>query len=199
MCYFCYAQLFEITHLTNIKSTLVQHSCRNAEVVEAFCRVAASRSNTRRSIHQPSVAALHAPAEMPTALSSILRYQTLHVASCPRRAYHRERPALNPHSARCLAGAQLPATSCLGAFRPPATSSCGGSRDPGVRKPAQERTIAPSVFWSAQLDPLGRVALGPIRALCALQSSTLALPIPRSSRSKTRCTPNFCAILRGIS
>ena len=25
-------------------------------------------------------------------------------------------PALNPHSARCLAGAQLPATSCLGAF-----------------------------------------------------------------------------------
>src|SRR6266576_351520 len=151
MCYFCYAQLFEITHLTNIKSTLVQHSCRNAEVVEAFCRVAASRSNTRRSIHQPSVAALHAPAEMPTALSSILRYQTLHVASCPRRAYHRERPALNPHSARCLAGAQLPATSCLGAFRPPATSSCGGSRDPGVRKPAQERTIAPSVFWSAQL------------------------------------------------
>src|SRR6266699_3548175 len=140
MCYFCYAQLFEITHLTNIKSTLVQHSCRNAEVVEAFCRVAASRSNTRRSIHQPSVAALHAPAEMPTALSSILRYQTLHVASCPRRAYHRERPALNPHSARCLAGAQLPATSCLGAFRPPATSSCGGSRDPGVRKPAQQRS-----------------------------------------------------------
>ena len=148
MCYFCYAQLFEITHLTNIKSTLVQHSCRNAEVVEAFCRVAASRSNTRRSIHQPSVAALHAPAEMPTALSSILRYQTLHVASCPRRAYHRERPALNPHSARCLAGAQLPATSCLGAFRPPATSSCGGSRDPGVRKPAHFRK------WPGSFDHL---------------------------------------------
>src|SRR5262244_2472100 len=34
-----------------LKSTLVQHSCRNAEVVEAFCRVAASRSNPRRSIH----------------------------------------------------------------------------------------------------------------------------------------------------
>jgi hypothetical protein len=47
----------------------------------------------------------------------------------------RAAPALNPHSARCLAGAQLPATSCLGAFRPPATSSGGGSRDPGVRKP----------------------------------------------------------------
>jgi hypothetical protein len=69
MCYFCHAQLFEITHLANIKITLAQHSCRNAEVVEAFCRVAASRSNTRRSIHQPSVAALHLPAEMPTALS----------------------------------------------------------------------------------------------------------------------------------
>ena len=42
MCYFCHAQLFEITHVANIKSTLVQHSCRNAEVVEAFCPVAAS-------------------------------------------------------------------------------------------------------------------------------------------------------------
>src|SRR6202041_2250671 len=70
MCYFCHAQLFEITHLANIKGTLLQHSCRNAEVVEAFCRVAASRSDTRRSIHKPSIAALHAPAEMSTALSS---------------------------------------------------------------------------------------------------------------------------------
>jgi hypothetical protein len=43
---------FEITHVANIKSTVVQHSCRNAEVVEAFCPVAASRSNARRSIHQ---------------------------------------------------------------------------------------------------------------------------------------------------
>jgi hypothetical protein len=34
-----------------LKVTLMQHSCRNAEVVEAFCPVAASRSNTRRSIH----------------------------------------------------------------------------------------------------------------------------------------------------
>ena len=46
-------------------------------------------------------------------------------------------PALNPHNARCSAGAQFPATSCLGAFRPPATSSRGSSRDSGVRKPAQ--------------------------------------------------------------
>jgi hypothetical protein len=89
MCCFCHAQLFEITHVANIKSTLLQHSCRNAEVVEAFCRVAASRSNTLRSIHQPSVAALHAPAEMPTALSPVPRYAD--VASCSRRAYHRAR------------------------------------------------------------------------------------------------------------
>src|ERR1700751_4218520 len=77
MCYFCHAQLFEITHVANIKSTLSQHSCRNAEVVEAFCRVAASRSNTRRSIHQPPVAALHAPAEMPTAFFSVPHFPRL--------------------------------------------------------------------------------------------------------------------------
>src|SRR5215475_2569528 len=41
----------KITHVSNIKSTVMQHSCRNAEVVEAFCRVAASRSDPRRSIH----------------------------------------------------------------------------------------------------------------------------------------------------
>ena len=70
---------------------LVQPSCQNAEVVEAFCRVATSRSNTRRSIHQPPVAALHAPAEMLTAFSSVPRYAEIHVASCSRRAHHRER------------------------------------------------------------------------------------------------------------
>jgi hypothetical protein len=70
------------------ESTFVQHSCRNAEVVEAFCPVAASRP----SINSPAaVAALHAPTEMPTALSSVPRYAELHVASCSRRAYHRER------------------------------------------------------------------------------------------------------------
>src|SRR6516225_2116999 len=124
MCYFRHAQLFEITHVANIKSTLVQHSCRNAEVVEAFCPIAASRSNTRRSIHPPPVTALHAPAEMPTALSSVPRCAEIHVASCSRRAYHRER---RRHASLivlvALPGATLPATSCLGAFRPPATSS----------------------------------------------------------------------------
>src|ERR1700745_336879 len=124
MCYFCHAQLFEITHVANIKSTLVQHSCRNAEVVEAFCPVAASRSNTRRSIHQPPVAALHAPAEMPTALSSVPRSAEMPVASCARRAYHRERRRHATLIALvALPGAQLPATSCLGAFWTPAPLS----------------------------------------------------------------------------
>src|ERR1700747_2880691 len=121
MCYFCHAQLFEITHVANIKSTLVQHSCRNAEVAEAFCPVAASRSNTRRSIHQPPVAALHAPAEMPTALSSVHRYAEIHVASCSRRAYHRERRRYASLIVLvALPGATLPATSCFGAFWTPA-------------------------------------------------------------------------------
>src|SRR5215471_2930012 len=102
MCDFRDAQLFEITHVANIKSTFTQHSCRNAEVVEAFCPVA--RSNTRRSIHQPPVAALHAPTETPTALSSVPRYAEMHVASCWRRAYHRAAPTCDPHGARCSAG-----------------------------------------------------------------------------------------------
>src|SRR5271165_1342196 len=122
MCYFCHAQLFEITHAENIKSTLVQHSCRNAEVVEAFCPVAASRSNTRRSIHQPPVVALHAPAEMPTALSLVPRYAEIHLASCSRRAYYPER---RRHAILialvALLGATLPATWCLGAFWTPAS------------------------------------------------------------------------------
>ena len=37
--------------------------------------------------------------------------QTLHVAPCSRRG-----AGIKPHSARCLAVTQLPATSCLGAF-----------------------------------------------------------------------------------
>ena len=40
----------------------------------------------------------------------------------------------NPHSARCTASAQLPATSCLGASRTPAASARGGSRHAGVRE-----------------------------------------------------------------
>src|SRR6516165_8345535 len=42
--------------------------------------------------------------------------QTLHVAPCSRRG-----AGIKPHSARCLAVTQLPATSCLGAFWTPAS------------------------------------------------------------------------------
>src|ERR1700751_4104806 len=141
MCYFCHAQLFEITHVANIKSTLVQHSCRNAEVVEAFCRVAASRSNI--PVDQFTSRPLLHFTRLPRCPLHYLRFLGADIARrivLASRLPSRAAPALNLHSARCLAGAQLPATSCLGAFRPPATSSCGGSRDPGVRKPAQERT-----------------------------------------------------------
>jgi hypothetical protein len=37
MCCFCHAQPFEITRAKNIKNTLLQRSCQNAKVVEAFC------------------------------------------------------------------------------------------------------------------------------------------------------------------
>ena len=37
MCCFCHAQPFEITRAKNIKNTLMQRSCQNAKVVEAFC------------------------------------------------------------------------------------------------------------------------------------------------------------------
>jgi len=120
MCYFCHAQLFEITRVANIKINLVQHSCRNAEVVEAFCRVAASRS---------------IPVDQFT--SRLLLHFT-HLPRCRQAA-----PPLDPHSARCLAGAQLPATSCLGAFRTPATAARGQPRHAGIRKPSHHRTHAP--------------------------------------------------------
>jgi hypothetical protein len=92
MCYFCHAQLFEITHAENIKSALEQHSCRNAKVVQAFCDAGCRLSTQcRPSIHQPLVDALRVVAEIPTALSSVPLHADMHVASCWRRAYHRER------------------------------------------------------------------------------------------------------------
>ena len=80
----------------------------------------ASRGTTRRSIHQPP--ALHAPAEMPTALSSVPRYAEIHLVSCSRRAHGRE-PRRHATLIALVArpGAALPATSCLGAFWTPAS------------------------------------------------------------------------------
>ena len=92
MCYFCHAQLFEIAYAENIKSPFVQHSCRNAKVVEVFGDASCGPSTRRRpSIHRLPVDALRAPAEMPFALSWAPLYADMHLVWCCARAYHRER------------------------------------------------------------------------------------------------------------
>ncbi len=69
------AQPFEIKHAGNIKSPLLQHSCRNAEVAEAFCDAACRLSKRcRPTIHQPPVGVLRVPAEMPATLSLVTRH-----------------------------------------------------------------------------------------------------------------------------
>src|SRR5882672_9098162 len=91
MCYFCHAQLFEITYPGNIKSPFAQHSCRNAKVVEVFCHAGCLLSTRcRPSIHRPPVDALRVPAEIPIALSWAPLHADMHVESCCARAYHRE-------------------------------------------------------------------------------------------------------------
>src|SRR5882672_10043322 len=91
MCYFCHAQLFEITYAENIKSPFVQHSCRNAKVVEVFCDAGCRLSTRcRPSIHGPPVDALRVPAEMPIALSWAPLHADIHVVRCCGRAHHRE-------------------------------------------------------------------------------------------------------------
>jgi hypothetical protein len=81
MCYFCHAQLFEITYAENIKSPFVQHSCRNAKVVEVFCDAGCRLS---------PVDALRVPAEMPIALSWAPLHADIHLVRCCGRAHHRE-------------------------------------------------------------------------------------------------------------
>jgi len=91
MCYFCHAQLFEITYAENIKSPFKQHSCRNAKVVEVFCDAGCRLSTRcRPSIHRPPVDALRVPAEMPIALSWAPLHADIHVVRCCGRAHHRE-------------------------------------------------------------------------------------------------------------
>ena len=51
MCCFWHAQPFEITRAKNIKNTLLQRSCQNAKVVEAFC----SRRVHHRDRHQHTI------------------------------------------------------------------------------------------------------------------------------------------------
>src|SRR5215469_4473480 len=86
-----------------------------------------------RSKHLPK-GLLH-PADFPYLQT---KSQTLSAS----RLSSRSAPALNLHSARCSAGAKLPATSCLGAFRSPAASARGEPRHADNRKPAHVRTHA---------------------------------------------------------
>jgi len=149
----------------------VQPSCQNAEVVEAFCRAAASRSNTRRSIQQPRPL-LHftRPAEMPPLHS--LRF------ALASRLPSRTAPTLNPHSARCLAGAQLPAISCLGAFRPPALGVRGETVIPAAENlhKAQSR-CAPARCAGARAERPVAVE----RTVIAQESPTLRIEVLSTS------------------
>src|SRR5258708_4774392 len=61
---------------------------------------------------------------MPIALVQAPLRTPIQVALCPPS---RLAPKLNPHSARCLAGILLPATSCLGAFLTPDARVRGAS------------------------------------------------------------------------
>ena len=92
MYYFCHAQLFEITHLANI-TVKVPLGNTHAETRKLWKRSAGLPSLEAILVDQFTSRpyALHAPAEMPTALSSLPRYADMHVPSCSRRAYHRER------------------------------------------------------------------------------------------------------------
>src|SRR2546425_2716894 len=116
MCYFCHAQLFEITYAENIKSPFEQHSCQNAKVVEVFCD-AGCRVSTRcrPSIHRPPVDALRVAAEMPIALSWAPLHAGMHVVWCCAYAYHRE-PTGNPHSVCCQPVPNCPRLRALALF-----------------------------------------------------------------------------------
>ena len=118
MCCFCHAQPFEITRAKNIKNPLLQHSCQNAKVVEAFCHAACHLSNQcRPSIHQPTVDEFRMPAEMSIALSRAHLHARMHVASCWRRVHHRDRHQHTiPIALAALPGAILPRLRALALF-----------------------------------------------------------------------------------
>jgi hypothetical protein len=107
-------------------------------------------SNARHSyrlsagIAQARIAALHSTAVTRPILSRYSQIARSHRRMRPSFAASRSRRPLtsaspnlrqNPHSARCTAGAQRPATSCLGAFWTPAATACGRVRHAGVQKP----------------------------------------------------------------
>jgi hypothetical protein len=135
MCYFCHAQLSEITQAKNIKSPIWQHSCQSAKVVEAFCDAACRLSNQcRPSIHQSPVDKLRVPTEIPITLS----WAPLRGHMRWHRVHHRDRRQHTiPIALATLPGAILPATSFLGGFRTPATVHMARSFMAGIRNPAQ--------------------------------------------------------------
>ena len=150
----------------------MQPSCQNAEVVEAFCRAAASRSNTRRSIQQPRPL-LHftRPAEMPPLHS--LRF------ALASRLPSRTAPTLNPHSARCLAGAQLPAISCLGAFRPPALGVRGETVIPAAENLHRSRHVLFRIDLIFRSGPIKRMGSCSPDAKCRRLTAPCVLSSPR--------------------
>ena len=79
MCCFCHAQPFEITRAKNIKNTLVQRSCQNAKVVQAFC----SRRVHHRDRHQQTIPI--ALAALPGATLPRLRALALFGRRSPQR------------------------------------------------------------------------------------------------------------------
>ena len=118
-CYFCHAQLFEITHAENIKSPLEQPSCQDAKVVEAFCEAGWRLSAPCRLLVCSALMHSAWPPRRP--------WRSTHIASRWRHAFHRGRhqhailiapTALSAH----------PAPSCLGAFRTPAYTARGWAR-----------------------------------------------------------------------
>jgi hypothetical protein len=81
----------------------------------------------------------------------------LHIAE----DWYRRTALSDPHSARCPAGAQPPATSCLGAFWTPAAIACGKVRHAGLQKPAQQAT---SRCYSATLSTRASSVGGAVRS-----------------------------------
>ena len=79
MCCFCHAQPFEITRAKNIKNPLVQRSCQNAKVVQAFC----SRRVHHRDRHQHTIPI--ALAALPGAILPRLRALALFGRRSPQR------------------------------------------------------------------------------------------------------------------
>ena len=79
MCCFRHAQPFEITRAKNIKNPLVQRSCQNAKVVQAFC----SRRVHHRDRHQHTI--LIALAALPGATLPRLRALALFGRRSPQR------------------------------------------------------------------------------------------------------------------